>query len=217
MAKKRKTAASRLSALQKIVSDAGGTTPYPYLGPKIDWDNPTAWSSEARRAFDPTDLAPSLRIAFEKFKLDPRDPHNWWMLLGFFADAHFGRSIGRPKKWNGESLCDLLRKISDVRKNSPKAKPSDVFRILVKKGARYSEMKADALKHAYSAALNRRRNVTLFRIVDENKTSYRKILEFTSAENGLPLRASVERQIEKLALADALRAIGAPNCIWENK
>lgn len=219
MAKKRKTASSKIARLLKTVGDAGAISPYPYLGPKINWDDPPVWSSEARKALDPSDLDQSIKTAFDKFKLDPRNPHNWWMLLRFFADAHFGSSRGAPRKWNGLSLCELLCHISTIRNKLPNAKQSDVYGFLVKRGAPYFGRKPDSLKHAYSIALNRKYNDPLFHLVDGLKDSYERILALANEEKGAALPvdmpAAMKRKIEKMALKQALEAIGAPDALWE--
>jgi hypothetical protein len=47
----------------------------------------------------------SLRIAFEKSGLNPKTLNHWRILLGAFADAHFGkRKPGRPKTWDDDGL-----------------------------------------------------------------------------------------------------------------
>ena len=221
MAKKRKTASSKITRLLKIIGDEEGKSPYPYRGPEINWNDPVVWSSEARKAFNPSDLDQSIRMAFDKFKLDPQDPHSWWTLLRYFADAHFGRSErrGAPRKWNSESLCDLLRHISIARKKNPKAKRSDVYLFLVKRGAPYDGKKLDFLKHAYSIALDRKHNEILFNLVDGLKNSYKKILALANKEKGasppVAMPVAMEHKIEKLALKQALEAIGAPDALWE--
>lgn len=219
MAKKRKTASSKIARLLKTIGDADGKSPYSNLGPEIDWDDPVVWSSEARKAFDPSNLDQSIRTAFDKFKLDPRNPHNWWMLLRFFADAHFGRSRGAPRKWSSSSLCELLRNISTTRKKRPNAKQGEVYRSLVKPGAPYEGKKPDSIKHAYSIALDPRHNDILFHLVDGLKDSYEKILALANEERGVAapvaMPVAMKRKIENLALKQALEAIGAPDALWE--
>jgi hypothetical protein len=87
MAHKRKTVSARLSRYL-------GPSPYPYIGPEIDWNDPSIWTAAAREAFDLADLERATKIAFSKFHLDPRNPHHWRLLLHFFADAHFGFVCG---------------------------------------------------------------------------------------------------------------------------
>ena len=130
MARKRQTAASRLAKKLRAIGRAGGPSPYPYLPADIDWDDPAAWSRDARRVFDPNNLDESTKAAFEKFKLDPRYPSHWRMLMLFFADAHFGDRAGqgRPRKWNSESLCELLRHVSDARTKLQRLYPSPLLR-----------------------------------------------------------------------------------------
>ena len=118
MARKRQTAASRLAKKLRVIERAGGPSPYPYLSADIDWDDPAAWSRDARKAFDPNNLDESTKVAFEKFKLDPRNPYHWRMLMRFLADAHFGHRAGqgRPRIWNSERLCKAWYFILKERK-----------------------------------------------------------------------------------------------------
>jgi hypothetical protein len=64
MAHKRKTVSARLSRYL-------GPSPYPYIGPEIDWNDPSIWTAAAREAFDLADLERATKIAFSKFHLDP--------------------------------------------------------------------------------------------------------------------------------------------------
>ena len=216
MARKRQTAASRLAKKLRAIGRAGGPSPYPYLPAGIDWDDPAAWSRDARKAFDPNNLDESTKAAFEKFKLDPRNPYHWRMLMLFFADAHFGDRAGRgrPKKWNGESLCELLRHVSDARKKRPSAKRSDVFRSLVKR-APYAGLEPDALKHAYAAALDPKRNKVLFDQRDAINQQHQSVIELVMKEKGMAVSDTTKKAIEVLALDQALRAIGAPDSRWK--
>jgi hypothetical protein len=156
-------------------------------------------------------------VAFEKFKLDPRNPYHWRMLMRFLADAHFGHRAGqgRPRKWNSESLCKLLRHVSDARKKWPGAKRGDVFRTLVKPKAPYPGLKPDALKHAYAAALDPKRNKALFDHRDALNHQHQLIIELAMREKGMAVPDTTKKAIEDLALDQALGAIGAPDSRWK--
>src|SRR5262245_6857141 len=114
MPKKAKTPSARLSFWQQIVSQENH---YEWA---VDWSSKTIWTKAAKDALnldkkfdDKADI--TIRKAFEKFKLDARNPFNWRMLLGYYARAHPSR--GQPKKWSSERLCELLRDISAARQN----------------------------------------------------------------------------------------------------
>jgi hypothetical protein len=217
MAEKRMAAASILSKKLTLIGRVGGASAYPDLPADIDWDDPAAWSRDARKAFDPSNLDESTRAAFRKFKLDPRNPYHWRMLVDFFADAHYGERAGRgrPKKWNSESLCALLRHVSDARKKRPSVKRSDVFRSLVKPKALYNGLKPDALKHAYAAALDPKRNKVLFDQRDAINQQHQSVIELVMKEKGMAVSDTTKKAIEVLALDQALRAIGAPDSRWK--
>ncbi len=217
MARKRQTAASRLAKKLRDIERAAGPSPYPYLGADIDWADPAAWSRDARKAFDPNNLDKSMKAAFEKFKLDPRNPYHWRMLMLFFADAHFGKRVGqgRPRKWNSESLCELLRHVSDARTKWPGAKRSDIFRSLTKPKAPHDGQKPDALKHAYAAALNPKHNKVLFDHRDAINQQHQAIIELAYEEKGMSVPDVIKKAIKNLALDEALNAIGAPDARWK--
>jgi hypothetical protein len=215
MAKKRKSAGSYIAEKLKTITRSGGA-PYPYLPSDIPWDDPVAWLRHARNAFNPRNLNGAIKASFDNFKLDPRNPYHWRMLLFFFAEAHFREreSRGRPKQWTSQRLCDLLRQVSDARKKRPNANQSDVFRSLVKPKAPYEGQKPDALKHAYARALKPQHNKSLFDHRDAINEENCTIIKLAYDGKGISVPDAIKKAVKDLALSHALKAIGAPNALW---
>jgi hypothetical protein len=130
----------------------------------LDWSDEAIWISAARTALNihsgfSEKWNRPVRKAFEDFRLDPNNPHDWRLLLTLYVHSH--RSRGRPAEWNDDSLCNLLRHISAVREKRPDANSSDIYRILTKPKATYAGKTANYLKHGHRLALNLERNGTL--------------------------------------------------------
>ena len=114
-----------------------------------------------------------------------------------------------------------------LRKLEEDYDPTDKIRAITRltvahdkeRGAPYAGKKPNYIKHAYSNALDPKYNEALFEIVDGLKHSYKKILALANEEKGetssVAIPVAIEQKIEKLALRDALEAIGAPDALWE--
>ena len=138
MAKERQSAPARLMKLMESSREN------PFLRIPTDWSNPRVWARAARAALDvdsdSRDANKSIRTAFEQFQLDWHNPHHWRQLLEYYVRAHVPR--GRPAEWTSESLCTLLRNISDTRERYPNLKRRiEIYRVLAKRGAPYAGKK----------------------------------------------------------------------------
>ncbi len=183
----------------------------------IDWSDGTVWVREARNALDldscfDEKLDGPLRKAFNDFKLDSGNPYNWRLLLTLYVAAHVGR--GRPAGWNSESLCSLLRQISKAREKRPNAKPSEIYRFLIKPKAAYAGKTESYLKHGHSLALNLDRNDILRKTRDLVAAGYIDVLRVGYQERGWTVTAADERGIKDFVLDEALEVIGAPHGRW---
>jgi hypothetical protein len=216
MPKKPKTPSSRLAHWQRAVSKGN-----PFELQK-DWNDRAVWTEAALNALD-LDVSINdkwdkpIREAFNRFKLDPRNPLNWRLLLSFYAQAHVSR--GRPKEWASESLCNLLRQISLARAKRPNAKPSEIYRSLIRSKASYSGKTEDYVKHGHRLALDLNRNEILRNARDLIAGGYIDVLCGHYQEKGWRVTASDEKGIKDMepVLDDALALIGAPNSRWAKK
>jgi len=213
MPKKPRTPSSRLARWREISRRS------PFKIPR-DWSDEAVWVTAARDALDldsPVDERwdKPLREAFKNFELDPRDPFSWRLLLGFYAQSHVSR--GRPAEWDSESLCKLLRHISQARKKRPSAKASEIFRALIRQNAPYHGKTESYLKHGYRLALDIERNDQLRLWRDRWAQGYLDVLRAGYEEKGWAVTASDERRIENLVLDEALESLGAPNVRWVKK
>ncbi|MBP0115316.1 MULTISPECIES: hypothetical protein [Bradyrhizobium] len=214
MPKKPETPSSRLAHWKKV-----SQTPFPF---RRDYSNQADWLAAAQDALDlespfisSWDRSP--RGAFKAFNLDPRDPFSWRILLGYYTQSHIGR--GRPAKWDGESLCNLLRHISKARQNKPSAKQSEIYQSLIKRKAPYHGKTESYLKHGHRLALDLDRNDILRARRDLVAQGYLEAVRVGYVERGSELTASDERRIKNstLVLDEALELIGAPNSRWAKK
>src|SRR5262245_56705377 len=78
---------------------------------------------------------PSLREAFERFGLDPKDDAHWRLLLAIFAEAYFEsrRPRGGIEYWGSGKLCQLLADCAAVKKLNPDVRAAGKICELVKK------------------------------------------------------------------------------------
>jgi hypothetical protein len=208
-----KTASSRLAYWQQFVSRE---TPFQSTA---DWTDETVWIPAARASLDLNSFSEKwsgpIRRAFEDFKLDARNPYHWRLLLTFYAGAHIRK--GRPAEWDAESLCKLLRHISEVRKKRPNAKQSEIYQSLIKRNAPYAGKTESYLKHGHRLALNLDRNEILRLKRDLVAQGYLEVLRVSYEEKGWAVTASHERRIRNWVLDEALELIGAPNSRWVKK
>jgi hypothetical protein len=213
---KKPTPTTRLAVWKEAASQGGPSRRL------IDWSDEAAWAKIARAAldldsgFDEKWNGP-VRKAFKDFRLNPKDPYDWRLLLTLYAAAHASR--GRPVKWNSESLCDLLRKISAAREKRPNAKPSEIYRSLVRPKAAYSGKSVDYLKHGHRLALDLERNDILRNTRDLVAAGYLDVLRVSYQEKGWTITAADEKRIKDAdtVLDDALELIGAPLGRWAKK
>jgi hypothetical protein len=129
--------------------------------------------------------------------------------------AHVPR--GRPAEWTSESLCTLLRNISDTRERYPNLKRRiEIYRVLVKRGAPYAGKKTDYLEYGHKMALDPKRNEILRMqrnaIVDEAIAVIRIIYKDRGFTGAPP---AVEGRLRDKALDQALNRIGASKGGWE--
>jgi hypothetical protein len=58
--------------------------------------------------------------AFKDFNLDPEKPYDWHLLMGYFADAHYGRrKRGKPPSWTSDRLCQLCTDFYALKNANP--------------------------------------------------------------------------------------------------
>jgi hypothetical protein len=215
MPKKPKTPSSRLTYWKKVVQ---GNSFQSF----IDLSDAAVWASHARTALDLDSCFSEnwnrpIRKAFNDFKLDPNDPYHWRLLLTLYVGAHSSR--GRPAEWNSESLCNLLRQISKARERRPNAKPSEIYRSLIKPKAAYAGKTESYLKHGHRLALNPDRNEILRNAQGLVAAGYIGVLREGLQEKGLAVTASDDRHIKDsdFVFAEALELIGAPLGRWTKK
>jgi hypothetical protein len=178
-----------------------------------------AWARHARKALDLDSCyseafnAP-VRKAFNAFNLNSKDPYHWRLLLSLYVGSHASR--GRPAEWNSENLCSLLREISAAREKRPNAKPSDIYRILIKPKAAYAGKTEDYLKHGHRLALDLNRNDILRQARDLVAQGYVDVLRVGYEEKGWTVTASDERSVRDsdFVIAEALEFVGAPHGRW---
>jgi hypothetical protein len=216
MPEKPKTPSSRLTYWSKEVTQGNPFRSF------IDFNDEAAWTRAARTALDLDSCFNEkwnrpVRKAFNDFGLDPRDPYHWRLLITLYVGAHAGR--GRPPEWNSESLCNLLRKISEARAIRPNANQSEIYRSLTKPKAAYSGKTVDYLKHGHRLALNLDRNEILCKARDLVASGYVDVVRVSYQEKGRTVTASDESRIKESesVLDEALKLIGAPRGRWIKK
>jgi hypothetical protein len=130
------------------------------------------------------------------------------------VQAHVPR--GRPGIWTGEALCTLLRHISDTREQNSNLKTrSEIYRVLVKRGAPYAGKKTDFLKHGHKRALNPNYNEILRMLKDAFVQESMSVIRLSYKDKGITnVPLAVEQKIKDIALDDALIKIGAPKGGW---
>jgi hypothetical protein len=146
---------------------------------------------------DPT--SEPLLKAFAAFDLDPTNPFDWRLLLGFFSFAHFDRypKRGAPKQWNSDRWCRLLSDLDEARMSLaakyPLLRVSDerACKELLEPGKfakQYTGVKAKTLRrnlvHARDLQKNERLEIT-YRIL-------LKKIEKLCFDNDLPLPSQDE-------------------------
>jgi hypothetical protein len=127
-------------------------------------DDPLVHATLTRGALmlDQTDQQDALILrAFEAAGLDHRNPLHWRMLLGYFAEAHFGKKTTKPVTWNQYELMVVLKDYLEVQRNHRNLKDSKICRLLMRKkpySDKYGKYNFDALRklarHARSPKYN---------------------------------------------------------------
>jgi hypothetical protein len=109
------------------------------------------------------DRNPSLKAAFDTFRLDPTSPNHWRRLLALFAGIHFdsGRGRGNPKQWDEMRLCQLLADFAAVKLKHPKKKDKEL-RGEIKKDVRfkkrYGKLSAETIRKKLQHARDPKHN-----------------------------------------------------------
>jgi hypothetical protein len=88
-----------------------------------------------------------VRDAFRAFGLDPRNPHDWEILIHDLADAHFGKR-SKPKIWNEGKLCQLVADFTRAKRSHPRKRDMDICKLLVTEKApgRYRKLDHNTLR-----------------------------------------------------------------------
>ena len=125
---------------------------------------------DAHRLLPPTDIEqnPSLREAFEKFGLDPKDDAHWRVLLAIFAEAYFEsrRPRGGIKHWDSRKLCQLLADFAAVKKTNPDVRADEKICELVKrKFVKRYDQRAPTLRRKLQDARSPAKNQVLSSII----------------------------------------------------
>jgi hypothetical protein len=133
----------------------------------IDWDK-CASEDRALEANRATTLGPEIcdrpddaviRAAFRDWKLDPRNPWHWRLLLFYFADAHSEMCETERKRWDWSQsqLIDLLQRAqSEECTAGSKLKDSELARRLhAKQEYGYQRITVDALRKKLGEARRR--------------------------------------------------------------
>jgi hypothetical protein len=141
------------------------------LYPELDWKEPEYTDEQAVTLSGPD--APLIRQAFEDFGLDPRNPYHWRELMGYFAQAHYGKphqSTGRWPKWNSGHLYLLGMLSLRLKEAHPRWSQEQICKHITtdeKTTARFPEFKGTKvatlrrlLPKAREAYLARRRTET---------------------------------------------------------
>ena len=119
---------------------------------------------DAHRLSPPTDVEqnPSLREAFEKFGLDPKDDAHWRVLLALLAAAYFEsrRPRGGMLYWDSRKLCQLLADFAAVKKTNPDMRADEKICELVKEkfAERYAGQSAKTLRRKLADARDPAKN-----------------------------------------------------------
>jgi hypothetical protein len=76
-----------------------------------------------------------LAIAFQKARLNPADPMDWYKLTSLFAWAHFGdrKGKGAPKKWTSMRYCKLIVDLAAISYRNPALLDEEKYRLLGKR------------------------------------------------------------------------------------
>jgi hypothetical protein len=172
MAKRKDTPEARLQRLAKAlkerkpideIAEAFG------IGEKLSeraaWENDALHEAQMRslQEIDPdftTKMDGPVQQAFDAFGLSPENPSDWRSLVTYFAYIHFGsptKSPGRPSKWTGDRLCQLLFDFSAGQTANPNLTNTKIFERMIKDKSlrhRYGNETTDALKDAYRKAKN---------------------------------------------------------------
>jgi len=175
------------------------------------WSDPKVRATAANEA---TSLqkddryADQLNEGFNKFGLDPSNPHSWRTLLEFFVLAHFekhAKNIGR-RKWTTQSYCQLLTDYFVMRTKYPDKPATYVCDRLV--GTAAYEHLAVRGKRSTGKGANLRR--ALYNAHDETKNRalqyltefhLKQLQQSTAADNAKSL-GSLRKTAKKRAIRD---------------
>jgi hypothetical protein len=118
---------------------------------------------DVRRLLPPIDVNqnPSLRAAFEAFRLDPKNDAHRRLLLALFAEAYFvaSRPRGGIEYWDSRKLCQLLADFAAVKKTNPDVSDGKICELVKKKFAkRYAGQSATTLRRKLQDARNPAKN-----------------------------------------------------------
>src|ERR1700730_14626683 len=71
--------------------------------------------------------------AFKDFNLDPEKLYDWRLLMGYFADAHYGtRKRGKPPSWTNNRLYQLFIDFCALRHANPSESDTKICRRLAR-------------------------------------------------------------------------------------
>ena len=200
--------------MEELAKFLGASEPLRF-GP--DWEEDAIRTAAALRAVDPnldTSLEAPIRIAFQKFGLDPRNPENWRTLLAYFAFAHFGPKTtkrGRKRGWDSERLCQLLQDIADKRQKHPSQSDNRIYKFLLTDRSlkrRYQGETVRSLKHRHQLAKSPKYNEVLAILRDEfTQLLFSKVKRLLKGNQGVLSDADIWRVMEEEALTSAVEVI----------
>jgi hypothetical protein len=74
----------------------------------------------------------SVRIAFQKLTLDPKNEANWQILATTLAISQFSESAGRPASWTLDRQIELWGLINERRNKNPSLSVKQVCTLIAK-------------------------------------------------------------------------------------
>jgi len=161
-----------------------------------------------------TEIDGPVKRAFEAFGLSPGNPSDWQVLVTYFAHIHFGSATkppGRPSKWTGERLCQLMFDFAVARNANPDFTNTKIFERMIKDKKhrdQYGSETTDALKDAYRKAKNPATNEVLARMQEAIQVTLWSTIRETINKTKIDLSDDEVRPlVPKLALDDALKLI----------
>ncbi|MGE3626125.1 MAG: hypothetical protein AB7G34_07095 [Hyphomicrobiales bacterium] len=182
------------------------------LGKRPNWEDAaiTEAQHQLQAAFDPSlwsRVEGPLKTAFDKFGLSPEHPHNWRLLLTYFAYAHYGpkpKRAGSPLKRTDDQLCQLLFDVASKRRSHSNASNAEIYRQLIRDRrlrTRYRDDTIHSLKKAFAAARDPSRNQILKSLATSNEITLSLLIR-----QGQEI-ADFDRGISELALRLATQTI----------